>query len=255
MSSMCLKPQCIFYLRWTWADRSLAWFPPRTCWDCCIGWWPGPTAELRGDTSNELLSKAECYQLLVLIVDIMCYIKWRWSSGDMWRVCRCTVHMSHLMSHIWYQPLCHYVSILNDCMMTILVNVKFSFFQSFFFWHCLCNGKAPASKTSRVYNCFLLYLCILFVVKHNVGKTKDNQQQQQRGWPLMRMTKWGPWHLPGPGGGLMSRAAAPPPPQPPIVGQTSSVQPSNHMNTLTARTAAPLPCTGPVLRPATYNSI
>ena len=155
MSSMCLKPQCIFYLRWTWADRSLAWFPPRTCWDCCIGWWPGPTAELRGDTSNELLSKAECYQLLVLIVDIMCYIKWRWSSGDMWRVCRCTVHMSHLMSHIWYQPLCHYVSILNDCMMTILVNVKFSFFQSFFFWHCLCNGKAPASKTSRVYNCFL----------------------------------------------------------------------------------------------------
>ena len=48
---------------------------------------------------------------------------------------------------------------------------------------------------------------------------------------------------------------APAPPQPPIVGQTSSVQPSNHMNTLTARTAAPLPCTGPVLRPATYNSI
>ena len=149
MSSMCLKPQCIFYLRWTWADRSLAWFPPRTCWDCCIGWWPGPTAELRGDTSNELLSKAECYQLLVIIVDILCYIKWR--------VCHPirSLHMSHLMSHIWYQPLCHYVSILNDCMMTILVNVKFSFFQSFFFWHCLCNGKAPASKTSRVYNCFL----------------------------------------------------------------------------------------------------
>ena len=44
-------------------------------------------------------------------------------------------------------------------------------------------------------------------------------------------------------------APAPAPPQPPIVGQTSSVQPSNHMNTLTARTAAPLPCTGPVLRP------
>ena len=161
MSSMCLKPQCIFYLRWTWADRSLAWFPPRTCWDCCIGWWPGPTAELRGDTSNELLSKAECYQLLVLIVDIMCYIKWRWSSGDMWRVCRCTVHMSHLMSHIWYQPLCHYVSILNDCMMTILVNVKFSLFQSFLFlalfMQCNAMVKPPASKTS----CFLLYLSFL----------------------------------------------------------------------------------------------
>ena len=98
MSSKCLKPQCIFYLRWTWADRSLAWFPPRTCWDCCIGWWPGPTAELRGDTSNELLSKAECYQLLVLIVDIMCYIKWR---GALVTCDECVTLSGHCTCLIW----------------------------------------------------------------------------------------------------------------------------------------------------------
>ena len=114
MSSMCLKPQCIFYLRWTWADRSLAWFPPRTCWDCCIGWWPGPTAELRGDTSNELLSKAECYQLLVLIVDIMSYIKWRWCSGDMWRVCHPTIR-----SHVSFD-----VSYLISAIMSLCVNFE-----------------------------------------------------------------------------------------------------------------------------------